>query len=143
MLALARGEGQSIIIDGNIEVKIVKWSRSSVRIAIQAPRAISVDRDEIWRKMNPGVLTPLEKAEMERNDRIAQGAALGLEKIKFEDCPKAVQEAFLKEAADTTRTVIRRVEGGKLVYSASAMIDGTMYTLYVAENGCLLRKDPA
>jgi len=71
MLALARGEGQSIIIDGNIEVKIVKWSRSSVRIAIQAPREVSVDRDEIWRKMNPGVPTPLEKAEKERNERLA------------------------------------------------------------------------
>ena len=71
MLALARGEGQSIIIDGEIEVKIVKWSRSSVRIAIQAPREIAVDRDEIWRKMNPGVPTPLEVAEMERNQRLA------------------------------------------------------------------------
>ena len=72
MLALARGEGQSIIIDGNIEVKIVKWSRSSVRLAIQAPREVSVDRDEIWRKMHPGQLTPLEKAEIERRERFAR-----------------------------------------------------------------------
>jgi carbon storage regulator CsrA len=72
MLALSRGEGQSIIIDGHIEVKIVKWSRSSVRLAIQAPRSVAVDRDEIWRKMNPGVLTPLEKAEQERRERFAQ-----------------------------------------------------------------------
>jgi len=72
MLALARGEGQSIIIDGNIEVKIVKWSRSSVRLAIQAPREVSVDRDEIWRKMHPGQQTPLEKAEVERRERFAR-----------------------------------------------------------------------
>lgn len=72
MLALARGEGQSIIIDGNIEVKIVKWSRSSVRLAIQAPREVAVDRDEIWRKMHPGQLTPLEKAEIERRERFAR-----------------------------------------------------------------------
>jgi len=71
MLALSRGEGQSIIIDGKIEVKIVKWSRSSVRLAIQAPREVHVDRDEIWRKMNPGQMSPLEKAEKERNERIA------------------------------------------------------------------------
>ena len=70
MLALARGEGQSIIIDGRIEVKIVKWSRSSVRIAIQAPREVLVDRDEIWRKMHPNEATPLEKAEKERNERL-------------------------------------------------------------------------
>ena len=66
MLALARSEGQSIIIDGKIEVKVVKWSRSSVRLAIQAPREVAVDREEIWRKMNPGQPSPLEKAEQER-----------------------------------------------------------------------------
>jgi carbon storage regulator CsrA len=76
MLALARGEGQSIIIDGRIEVKIVKWSRSSVRIAIQAPREVAVDRDEIWRKMHPNEPTPLEKAEQERNERIAQAGGV-------------------------------------------------------------------
>ena len=74
MLALARGEGQSIIIDGNIEVKIVKWPRSTVRIAIQAPRQVTVDRDEIW-KMHPGQLTPLEKAENERRERFARESA--------------------------------------------------------------------
>ena len=73
MLALARGEGQSIIIDGDIEVKIVKWSRSSVRLAIQAPRQVTVDRDEIWRKMHPGQLTPLEKAEKDRRERFGPG----------------------------------------------------------------------
>jgi carbon storage regulator len=74
MLALSRGEGQSIIIDGNIEVKIVKWSRSSVRLAIQAPREVTVDRDEIWRKMHPGQLSPLEKAEQERKERFEREA---------------------------------------------------------------------
>jgi len=76
MLALSRGEGQSIIIDGHIEVKIVKWSRSSVRLAIQAPREVTVDRDEIWRKMNPGQVTPLEKAEQERKERFAQSGGM-------------------------------------------------------------------
>jgi len=70
MLALSRGEGQSIIIDGRIEIKIVKWSRSSVRLAIQAPREVLVDRDEIWRKMHPNEPTPLEKAEQERHIRL-------------------------------------------------------------------------
>src|ERR1044071_7963035 len=77
MLALSRGEGQSIIIDGNIEVKIVKWSRSSVRLAIQAPRSVTVDRDEIWRKMHPGQPSPLEKAEQERRERFAREGGQG------------------------------------------------------------------
>jgi len=77
MLALARSEGQSIIINGTIEVKVVKWSRSSVRLAIQAPREVTVDRDEIWRKMNPGTPTPLEKAEVERRERFAREGKSG------------------------------------------------------------------
>ncbi len=67
MLALSRGEGQSIIIDGTIEVKVVKWTRSSVRLAIQAPRDVTIDRDEIWRRMHPGEKSPLEKAEADRH----------------------------------------------------------------------------
>lgn len=72
MLALARSEGQSIIIDGRIEVKIVKWTRSSVRLAIQAPREVTVDREEIWRKMHPGEMSPLEVAEKQRAEKLGQ-----------------------------------------------------------------------
>jgi carbon storage regulator len=79
MLALSRGEGQSIIIDGRIEVKIVKWSRSSVRLAIQAPREVDVDRDEIWRKEHVGELTPLEKAERDRREKFGPGGGAGPE----------------------------------------------------------------
>ncbi len=63
MLALSRGEGQSIIINGTIEVKIVKWTRSSVRLAIEAPRDVTIDRDEVWRKMHPDSPTPLDQAQ--------------------------------------------------------------------------------
>ncbi len=66
MLALSRGEGQSIIIDGHIEIKIVKWTLSSVRLAIQAPRDVSIDRDEVWRRMHPGAKSPLEEVELSR-----------------------------------------------------------------------------
>lgn len=66
MLALSRGEGQSIIINGTIEVKIVKWTRSSVRLAIEAPRDVTIDRDEVWRKMHPDLPTPLDQAQVLR-----------------------------------------------------------------------------
>lgn len=66
MLALSRGEGQSIIINGTIEVKIVKWTRSSVRLAIEAPRNVTIDRDEVWRKMHPDLPTPLDRAQTQR-----------------------------------------------------------------------------
>lgn len=69
MLALSRSEGQSIIIDGIIEVKVVKWSRSSVRLAIQAPREVTIDRDEIWKRIHPGEKSPLERVELDRSKK--------------------------------------------------------------------------
>ncbi|MGC8559632.1 MAG: carbon storage regulator [Phycisphaerae bacterium] len=68
MLALSRGEGQSIIINGTIEVKIVKWTRSSVRLAIEAPRDVTIDRDEVWRKMHPDKPTPLDQVQALREN---------------------------------------------------------------------------
>ena len=51
MLALNRHEGESIIIDGVIEVKIVRVTNRignpQVRLSIEAPREISVHRKEI------------------------------------------------------------------------------------------------
>ena len=94
MLALSRGEGQSIIIDGHIEVKIVKWSRSSVRLAIQAPRSVTVDRDEVWRKMHAGEMTPLEKAELERKERFArEGGDPGATSRPSGDLPPTAPDA--------------------------------------------------
>jgi|GEM_PF-817314 carbon storage regulator CsrA len=77
MLALSRGEGQSIIINGTIEVKIVKWTRSSVRLAIEAPRDVTIDRDEVWRKMHPDLPTPLDQAQAIRSSGGLSGQKSG------------------------------------------------------------------
>ena len=51
MLALNRYEGESIIIDGRIEVKIVRVTNRTgnpqIRMSIDAPKEISVHRKEI------------------------------------------------------------------------------------------------
>ena len=56
MLALNRREGESIIIDGCIEVKIVRVTNRigdpQVRLSIEAPREISVHRKEIQDAIN-------------------------------------------------------------------------------------------
>lgn len=94
MLALSRSEGQSIIINGTIEVKVVKWSRSSVRLAIQAPRDVAIDRDEIWRRMHPGQKSPLEKAEAERHIPLpaAAGSNPASSPAKAEDDPSGLTQ---------------------------------------------------
>jgi carbon storage regulator len=54
MLVLARREGEAIVIAGGIRVSIVSISRSRVRLGIDAPTAITVDREEIHKAKYEG-----------------------------------------------------------------------------------------
>ena len=47
MLVLTRKLGEEIIIDGNIRVTILGIDRGKVRIGVDAPREVPVDRAEI------------------------------------------------------------------------------------------------
>lgn len=53
MLNLTRNCGESIIIDGNIKVTFVRLDgRNRLHIAIDAPREITVHREEVQRKVD-------------------------------------------------------------------------------------------
>jgi len=52
MLVLTRREGESIIIDGNVRVVVVRMHGNWVRIGIDAPGGMSVHREEIQRKVD-------------------------------------------------------------------------------------------
>jgi carbon storage regulator len=47
MLVLTRNIGEKIIIDGNIEVTVVAVKGNKVRIGIEAPDYVRVDRQEV------------------------------------------------------------------------------------------------
>lgn len=47
MLVLGRKIDQSIVIDDKIKITVVKITKSSVKIAIEAPPEISINRSEI------------------------------------------------------------------------------------------------
>jgi carbon storage regulator len=47
MLVLTRKAGQSILIDGNIEVCILEVSEGAIKIGINAPKSVKVLRKEI------------------------------------------------------------------------------------------------
>lgn len=47
MLVLTRKEGQTIVIGGGIEVRIAEVQGSRVRIAINAPKEVSIMRGEL------------------------------------------------------------------------------------------------
>ena len=48
MLALTRKKGESLIIDGKIEVKILEVHGDKVRIGVNAPKEITVFREEVY-----------------------------------------------------------------------------------------------
>ncbi len=65
MLALARRPGESIHIGDNITVQIVSVRGQRVKLAIDAPREISIDRHEIWlRKFAGTVVLPIESTSV-------------------------------------------------------------------------------
>lgn len=48
MLALTRKKGEAIIINGNIEIKVLEVQGDKVRIGISAPEEIDIYREEIY-----------------------------------------------------------------------------------------------
>jgi len=56
MLILSRMAGQTIMIGNDIRIQVLSNKKGQVRIAIDAPRSISVKREEIFNKKEPGPL---------------------------------------------------------------------------------------
>ncbi len=50
MLLLARKAGQAVVIDGNIRVTVDRIGGRVVRLKVEAPREIRVDREEVWNR---------------------------------------------------------------------------------------------
>lgn len=48
MLILTRRSGESIVIGDNVVITIVEAGRDQVRIGIDAPRSVSVHRQEVY-----------------------------------------------------------------------------------------------
>lgn len=52
MLVLGRRPGEFVLINGNIMVKVVKSDEGHLRLAIDAPREVSIVRGELFEKQN-------------------------------------------------------------------------------------------
>lgn len=51
MLVISRKKGESIIIGNNIEVTVVKLDDGTVKLAIDAPRDITILRKELYKEV--------------------------------------------------------------------------------------------
>ncbi len=48
MLVLSRRQGETIVISGRVRVTVDRVRGNRVRLAIDAPEEVTVDREEIW-----------------------------------------------------------------------------------------------
>lgn len=48
MLALTRKKDEAVIIDGNIEIRVLDIQDGKVRLGISAPRDVSIHREEVY-----------------------------------------------------------------------------------------------
>ena len=51
MLILTRKLGESIIIGENVQLSVVEINKSNIKIGINAPKDITVYRDEVFKKI--------------------------------------------------------------------------------------------
>ena len=52
MLILTRRTGESIVIGDNVVITIVESGRDQVRVGIDAPRSVSVHRQEVYAEIS-------------------------------------------------------------------------------------------
>jgi len=63
MLVLSRKCGESIVVDGDIKLTIMKVSGNRVRLGIEAPSDVTVARSELMRGLEAATSVPENAAE--------------------------------------------------------------------------------
>lgn len=59
MLILTRRVGESVMIGGNVVVTVCGVRGEQVRIGVQAPKDVSIDREEIAERKKAGIAAPV------------------------------------------------------------------------------------
>jgi len=52
MLILTRRLGESIIIEDNIKVTVIDINKQQIKLGIEAPKHITINREEVAKKVN-------------------------------------------------------------------------------------------
>ncbi len=70
MLILSRKENQSIIIDDNIEIKILEIEEGKVKLGIEAPKDIDIFRKELYLSIEEeNIEAAKTKIDLEKNQQ--------------------------------------------------------------------------
>ena len=81
MLVLTRRAGESIMIDNEIELKVLKIRGSQVHLGIDAPKKAAVHRKEVWLRIHgepqaaPATSTATDDASIVNANANANGTA--------------------------------------------------------------------
>lgn len=73
MLVLTRRAGESVMIDGHIEIKVLRIRGNQVHLGIDAPAETMVHRHEVWARLqqdaDTGATAPSDDADPEASSR--------------------------------------------------------------------------
>ena len=69
MLILSRNKGQTIEIEGGIEIEVLKISGNQVRLGIRAPKETLVLRGELEKKRDSATAKPLSDDRCQRSKK--------------------------------------------------------------------------
>lgn len=81
MLVLSRKKGQSIVIGDNIEITVVEIQGDMVRLGINAPREVTVHRQEVF-----------EQIAAENQQAMQQSQGLEIKLRQLSDLSKQVEQ---------------------------------------------------
>ena len=74
MLVLSRHIGESVVIDGNIKIRIISKRGGQVRIGIEAPASVLIYREEIYKKLRELKEAKKAKKSVDLTSRIEDDA---------------------------------------------------------------------
>ena len=73
MLILTRRAGENVVVGDDIVISVIEVRGDAVRIGVQAPRSMSVHREEVWlelQKSNAQAASPADDAIGATLDRL-------------------------------------------------------------------------
>ena len=96
MLVLSRKKDESIVINNNVKVVVVAIAGDKVRLGVEAPRDVSVHRNEVWEAIQRNKPASAEREKVGRkhefdSSRTCNYCGIAAERVdgiaENEDCP--------------------------------------------------------